>query len=66
LAQIHHRCPVILGRQQWSLWLDRDLDEIGELKSFLRPSPDDLLEIQRVGYEVGNVRNDDPSLTAPV
>ena len=65
LSQIHHRCPVILGRQQWSLWLDRDMDDTGELKSLLGPAPDDLLEIQRVGYEVGNVRNDDASLTTP-
>jgi putative SOS response-associated peptidase YedK len=66
LARIHDRCPVILQRDDWSTWLDRDLDDTAELKSLLKPPPEDLLTIHRVGYQVGNVKNDDPSLVEPL
>lgn len=62
LVDIHDRCPVILEPNEWELWLDRDVTEPGEVLPLLGPPDPDLLELHRVGPEVGNVKNDDPSL----
>ena len=62
LADIHVRCPVILERDAWEPWVDRDLDDEGAALSLLQPAPADLLVLQKVGTRVNDVRNDDPSL----
>jgi putative SOS response-associated peptidase YedK len=63
---IHDRMPVILAPDTFDVWLDPDNDEIPELVSLLRPTPDGTITHHPVSPRVGNVRNNDPSLVAPV
>ena len=62
LAEIHDRCPAILERDDWAVWLDRDVTDARDVVPLLGPPDPHLLELTRVGPEVGNVKNDDPSL----
>jgi putative SOS response-associated peptidase YedK len=63
---IHDRMPVILGPETFDVWLDPDNDEIPELMSLLRATPDGTITHHPVSRRVGNVRNNDASLVAPV
>jgi putative SOS response-associated peptidase YedK len=63
---IHDRMPVILSPDTFDVWLDPDNDEIPELTSLLRSPPDGTLTHHPVSRRVGNVRNNDASLVAPV
>ncbi|WP_436796086.1 SOS response-associated peptidase [Actinospongicola halichondriae] len=62
MAPIHDRMPVILGRDDWSTWLDRDNDDLDALSGLLVPAPDDLLVVTPVSTQVNNVRNNGPEL----
>jgi putative SOS response-associated peptidase YedK len=58
--------PVIVPEDAWSLWLDPELEDPGELQGLLAPSDDVALRIQAVRPLVNNVRNDGPELLEPV
>lgn len=62
MAPIHDRMPVILGRDDWSTWLDRDNEDLDILGRLLVPAPDDLLTTTPVSTQVNNVRNNGPEL----
>ena len=62
LAEIHDRCPAILEPDDFAQWLDRETTDPSDVVPLLRPPAPDLLTLQRVSYDVGNVKNDDPSL----
>lgn len=62
LTDIHDRCPAILERNEWDVWLDRDVTKPSDVLPLLAPPDPELLELHRVGPDVGNVKNDDPSL----
>ncbi|HEX9683717.1 MAG TPA: SOS response-associated peptidase [Acidimicrobiales bacterium] len=66
VAPIHDRMPVLLPEGAWSRWLDPRETDIDAVSDLLVPAPDDALEWWPVGYDVGNVRNDRPDLTAPI
>jgi putative SOS response-associated peptidase YedK len=63
LAEIQDRMPVIIERQDWPLWLGK-ID--GDPASLLRPAPEDVLRLWRVGKAVGNVKNDGAELIEPI
>jgi len=44
LAPIHDRMPVILLPEDEEGWLNPDMTEVGEITSYLRPYPAELLE----------------------
>lgn len=56
---IHDRMPVILPPETWPLWLG---EEPGAPDSILAPYPPERMRCWQVGEEVGNVRNDFPTL----
>ena len=59
----HARMPLLLPTGAWDAWLDPDADpEI--LVHILQPAPADVVVARRVGARVGNVRNDDPEVSA--
>ncbi len=62
---IHDRMPVILSPDTFDVWLDPD-DEAPELVSLLHAPPDGTLTHHPVSRRVGNVRNNDAGLVAPV
>ena len=65
LRPIHARMPVILAPECYDQWLDAANDR-DSLLSLLRPYPVAPMAFYRVSTVVNNVRNDDPSCTAPL
>ena len=59
---IHDRMPVVLERESWDHWLDRDVEDRDELEPLLHPAPAGTLVHHQVDRSVGNVRNDGPEL----
>ena len=64
MAAIHHRSPVIVPPEAFDAWLD-PAAEPATLRGLLRPPPDDLLEMIRLGDAVNKVANDGPELQQP-
>lgn len=62
-AVIHDRMPVIVGREDWPLWLG---EENGDAAPLLRAAPADVLEAWPVDPAVGKVANNYPELLAAV
>ena len=59
MAEIHHRLPVILGPDEWPLWLG----EAGKgAATLMRPVADDVLDLQRVSSAVNSNRATGPEL----
>ena len=66
VQSIHDRMPVILGKEEEAVWLDRDNQNVPELVSLLNSYSSELMEAYPVSERVGNVRNDDPDLIKPI
>lgn len=64
-ARVHDRMPVILGREDWDAWLAPHTSP-DALHALLHPCPDDWLAAHRVSRDVGDVRNNAPTLIAPI
>lgn len=64
--KVHDRMPVILRRVEWPRWFDPSPLSDEERERMLVPAPDGSLNVFPVDKAVGNVRNDNPGLTAPV
>ena len=59
MAEIHHRLPVILGPDEWPLWLG----EAGKgAATLMRPVGDHVLDLQRVSSAVNSNRATGPEL----
>ena len=43
LAPIHNRMPVILGSEDWEIWLGEEPANDNELKAILKPFPSERL-----------------------
>ncbi len=65
LRPIHHRMPLILGRDEVAVWLDPDRG-VEELKRLLRPYPGDAMRAYPVSRAVNNSRNQGRELIDPV
>lgn len=65
VAPIHDRMPVILHREEFALWLDREVNEDERLRSLFQPYPADHLVAYPVTPQVNNVHNDHPGLVSP-
>jgi putative SOS response-associated peptidase YedK len=63
---IHDRMPVILPRAAWPTWLGEDEVGPAALLALLQPYPAELMRTYKIGPRVGNVRNDEPTLLAPL
>jgi putative SOS response-associated peptidase YedK len=66
IRPIHERMPVILPREVWPVWLGEAAATPEELLALLVPYPAELMRVHPIGPRVGNVRNDDPDLLAPL
>ena len=65
-APIHNRMPVILPTATWREWLGEQPAEERQLKKVLVPYPAERMTMWPVDRRVGNVKNNDPSLIAPI
>jgi putative SOS response-associated peptidase YedK len=66
LAPLHDRMPVILGPENWPMWLGEAPADPARLKAVLIPYPADEMIIWPIDRRVGNVKNNDSSLIEPV
>ena len=62
MSQIHDRMPVILDREDESMWLNRDVTDSVLVASVLRAYPAEDMRAYPVSSAVGNWRNDEPAL----
>ncbi|MGJ8583790.1 MAG: SOS response-associated peptidase [Marinosulfonomonas sp.] len=63
MSKIHHRMPVILGPEDWPLWLG----EAGKGAAVLmKPGPEDALKFHRVDTQVNSNRASGPELIEPI
>jgi putative SOS response-associated peptidase YedK len=65
MEPLHNRMPVILRPQDYERWL-APADPAHLPVDLLRPYAADAMTAWKVGTAVGNVKNDDPSLVAPI
>jgi putative SOS response-associated peptidase YedK len=63
LRPLHERMPVVLEAADWPAWLG---ETAADPLALLRPATDDALHAWPVSRRVGNVRNNDAELLAPV
>lgn len=63
---LHDRMPVILGPENWPLWLGELPADPDRLKALLAPYPANDMVAWPVDRRVGNVKNNDPSLIEPI
>jgi putative SOS response-associated peptidase YedK len=66
LVDVHDRMPVILPRDAWSLWLDRDVQEVERIAPLLVPFPADDLVVTPVSTWVNDPKHDDEGCVAPL
>lgn len=59
LRELHDRMPVILGRNDYQVWLDPRTEDPKELEYLLTPTPSDELVLDSVSTYVNRVANDD-------
>ncbi len=65
MEPFHNRMPVILDPEDYSRWM-APADPARLPVDLLRPYPEERMEAWKVAAAVGNVRNDDASLIAPL
>lgn len=61
LADLHNRMPVIIGKEDYSFWLD-PATEPADLQKLLQPYPSDQLSFHPVSPLVNKPVNDGPEL----
>ena len=66
LRALHAREPVVIRREDFSLWLEADEREADALNTFMRPGKEGSWTCHPVSSDVGNVRNDGPGLIEPI
>lgn len=64
LAQLHTRMPVVLGRDAWDEWLDRENEDVAGLRALLVPC--EGFDAYPVSQAVNSVRNNGPHLVEPI
>jgi putative SOS response-associated peptidase YedK len=63
--RLHNRMPVILAPKDYERWLAPAHPSHLPV-DLLKPFPSDLMTTWKVSSAVGNVKNDEPSLVAPI
>jgi len=66
MADIHHRMPVILRREDEAEWLGRNHTDVSALLKLLQPYQAEKMRAYPVSSSVGNVRNNSPELLMEV
>ncbi len=66
VAPLHDRMPVVLPRESWEPWLDRDNKDVAALSGLLTVYPGSAMDEYPVSTLVNNVRNDSVDLVTPL
>ena len=64
-GRIHDRMPMTVAKDHWGVWLDPELNDVGQAQSLLLPLSAVGLEVYPVSTLVNNVRNNGPELLTP-
>ncbi|HNP19904.1 MAG TPA: SOS response-associated peptidase [Fulvivirga sp.] len=64
IGQMNSRMPVVLGKNNESLWLDNKA-ELPQLMEILLPYPDNKISMYSVSPKIENPANEGPSLIKP-
>ncbi|MCA9249939.1 MAG: SOS response-associated peptidase [Phycisphaerae bacterium] len=65
MKPLHHRMPVIVGADDYDLWLDPKVQDIEPLRRLFEPYPDDEFVAFPVSKQVNSPSNDSPECIAP-
>ena len=66
IADIHSRMPVVLPKEVWDSWVDRELTDPEAALALVRPIDPEVILEHPVSRKVNSVRNNDPSLRRPI
>ncbi len=66
LRPLHHRMAVIIGPEDYDLWLDPAIQGVDRLQPLLRPYPAEAMTAYPVSSRVNNPANDSPSCVEPL
>jgi putative SOS response-associated peptidase YedK len=66
MESIHDRIPVILTKQEESIWLDRGVQDTELLKSFLIPYKAKEMEAYQVSNLVNSPKNESADCLLPI
>ncbi len=66
IAPIHDRMPVILKPEDFTTWLDPELQSPTKLKPLLKTYPAEDTALYPISKRVNNPRNDDPTCIIPM
>jgi putative SOS response-associated peptidase YedK len=65
-SQVHDRMPVILGKDDYDLWLDPGMTNVEVLFDLLRPLDASLVRAFPISTRINHVQNDDEDCSSPV
>jgi putative SOS response-associated peptidase YedK len=65
-SQVHDRMPVILGKDDYDLWLDPGMTNVEAVSDLLKPFDARLMRMFPVSSRVNQVQNDDAECARPV
>jgi len=65
-SSVHDRMPVILSTDDYDLWLDPGMTNIGVLSDLLTPFDARLMRSYPVSSRINQVQNDDAECASPV
>lgn len=66
MRTLHERMPVIIPPENFSRWLDPNVQDRDTLESMLQPAADDLLVAEPVSTTVNNPRHEVPECVVPL
>lgn len=66
MAQLHNRMPLILPPEAYEAWIDPAITEFEVLRRWLRPYPEDEMELIAVTPYVNSIRHEGPRCLEPV
>ena len=66
VAQVHDRMPAILGTEDYDLWLDPGVRDVGRIAECLKPFDARLMKKYPVSTRVNRPGNDDPECAREV
>ena len=65
-SAVHDRMPVILGKDDYDLWLDPGMTNVEAVADLLKPFDAEQMRTYPVSVRVNNAGNDDVECSAPV
>jgi putative SOS response-associated peptidase YedK len=65
-AAVHDRMPVILGKDDYDVWLDPGMTNVAAISELLQPYNAERMRCFPVSSRINHVANDDAGCSAPV